>query len=98
MIVPPGSPRRRLREVAMARARRHGIRSARRGATIAAVVALAVLAAAPAAADDAGRGAAAAPVGTDVTGLAFDAAGRLYAADARGDRVVVLGPGDEVLG
>src|SRR4051794_40208547 len=39
-----------------------------------------------------GAGAAAA-LGTDVSGLAFDPDGRLYAADLHGGRVVVLGPG-----
>src|SRR4051812_22720145 len=43
-----------------------------------------------------GAGAAAA-LGTDVSGLAFDPDGRLYAADLHGGRVVVLGAGDEVL-
>ena len=39
----------------------------------------------------------AASLGAGVSGLAFDPGGRLYAADLPGDRVVVLGAGDEVL-
>lgn len=41
---------------------------------------------------------AAAPVVRDPRGLAFDAAGRLYVADRRNDRVAILGFGGEPLG
>src|SRR3954462_11972347 len=78
----------------MARAWRHSICSARRGGSVAAVVALALLAAVPAAGDDGPPGA----DGVEVDGLAFDAGRRLYAADRDGDRVLVLGAAGEMLG
>jgi hypothetical protein len=52
-------------------------------------------------APDAGAGAAGtAPtaIGAGVTGLAFDASGRLYVADRRNNRVAILGVGGEPLG
>jgi hypothetical protein len=83
----------------MRAAGRHRTRSARRGGG-AALVALAVLLVlAPRAGGDAMPGdPAGASLGRDIEGLAFDADGRLYVADLRSDRVVVLGPAGETLG
>jgi hypothetical protein len=81
---------------------RHIGRLTRTGGLIAAAALAAVaLAAAPRAGGapvpgPAGAGGAAA-LGIDVSGLAFDPAGRLYAADLHGDRVVVLDPADAIL-
>jgi hypothetical protein len=85
--------------------RRRDIRhSTRWGGAIAVVVC--VLAIGPAARGDddgrgrggAARGPAPATIGRDVSGLAFDAAGRLYVADLRNDRVAILGFAGEPLG
>jgi DNA-binding beta-propeller fold protein YncE len=86
----------------MAEGRHIGLNARSRGLVVAtALAALALAVVAPRATGvpmpgPAGTGAAAA-LGADVSGLAFDAEGRLYAADLHGGRVVVLGPGDEVL-
>ena len=88
----------------MAPTRRDIRRMTRWGGALA--VAVCLLAIGPAARGDAdrrGRGPAApepapAAVERDARGLAFDAAGRLYVADLRADRVAILGFGDELLG
>src|SRR4051794_37794902 len=94
--------RRRLERGSMAAARQIGLNARRRGGVVAtALAALALAVVAPRAAGvpmpgPPGAGGAAS-LGADISGLAFDPAGRLYVADLHGNRVVVLGPGDEVL-
>src|SRR3954465_10114695 len=88
----------------MAAARQMGLNARSRGVVVAtalAALALVFAAVAPRATGVPMPGPpgadAAAALGADVSGLAFDPDGRLYAADLHGGRVVVLGPGDEVL-
>src|SRR3954466_10714781 len=106
MIAFPQGSRRSLERGSMAAARRIGVNARSRGVVAAAALAALALVfalVAPRAIavpmpgpPGAGAGAAAA-LGADLSGLAFDPGGRLYAADFHGGRVVVLGPGDEVL-
>jgi hypothetical protein len=84
----------------MAHDGRHRSRSSRRRgvAAVAVAAAFALLAPVPpAGGDPEPDAAAAARLGRGIEGLTFDAGGRLYAADLRNDRVVVLGRGGEVL-
>lgn len=69
-------------------------RSARKGGAAALLALALLLLAAPRAGSDPVP--AAAGLGTDIEGLAFDGAGRLYVADLHGDRVVVLDPAGAV--
>src|SRR4051794_2198577 len=104
MIAFPQGSRRSLERGSMAAARQIGMNARSRGVVAAAALAALALVfalVAPRAIavpmpGPPGAGAAAA-LGADVSGLAFDPGGRLYAADLHGGRVVVLGPGDEVL-
>src|SRR4051794_12767629 len=104
MIAFPQGSRRSLERGSMAAARQIGVNARSRGVVAAAALAALALVfalVAPRAIavpmpGPPGAGAAAA-LGADVSGLAFDPGGRLYAADLHGGRVVVLGPGDEVL-
>ncbi|MEA2229909.1 MAG: tripartite motif-containing protein 71, partial [Solirubrobacteraceae bacterium] len=83
----------------MARAHHETRRFGRRAGAIAgALVLLAAGATPPATADAPPEPPAAAAAPGEVTGLAFDAAGRLHAADRGAGRVVTLGLGGEVLG
>ncbi|MEA2290508.1 MAG: tripartite motif-containing protein 71 [Solirubrobacteraceae bacterium] len=84
----------------MARACRQSRRFGRRAGAIAGVLAVCAASAAGVAGADTDGPAVAAqpPVSAGVSGLAFDAAGRLHAADRHDDRVLTLGFGDELLG
>src|SRR4051812_37619612 len=98
MIVARRKLEEKLERGRMRGAGRDTTRSGRRGGAAAAILLalLLLVLAAPVAGGDAMPGPQ--PPGPDVGGLAFDAGGRLYAAEPRADRVAILGAANETLG